>query len=796
MTRHGKNNTASSFYSAAERAKDAKASGFGTLHARLTADSIKDFDCCSLTLQPCRHPVISPEGHIFDREAMIEYFLAQKKKINKLTKSWERQIELEGEAMKKQEEEKQVERVRRLEAATGLPAQESLKVAETSRKRAINDRFSSEVAAKNRYMCPVTHDLLTNTTKCAYLKTSKTVVTWDVVEKLIKSEANWVDPLNGKPLKESDIIELKRGGTGLCGSPAQVQPPVHQTAAPEVPQKNDAQLPPQQAGDSIGMSEIERAMLATLSELDGSKQSAKKEKKDKKKKEQRPSIDPENVDDVPKEMRKRQVEVFREMLRLRYEEGKVTLNDSWEHAVKFLGSDPRFRVIQKAAEKKQIFYAWREQQIEQEREECRAQKLKAKRDLELWLREHPRLKKPLRYQRAAQLFADEPLWLAVPLDDRRDLFLDVSHDVLKELAKTEAQLKKRNVEALTNIFQNMSKIGLRTTWADAQKLLVKQKAFINDTELLNMEKMDAFDVFQDFIQEAEIQHNLAKAQGKRVMYRHDRRVRDEFRAFLVELQQQGKIQAFTRWSSLAPTICSDPRFAAMLLQPGSTPLDMFKIFVKELEDFFVADARIVREILKEGNHEIKVDTTYDEVLEWVQADERQRLIPSNHLRLYYTRKVEGAAQRIKDREREQQRVVKRNRDHFRDLLGSLDPPLTVESQWADVLPRIEASEDYQAVESDELREQYFAEFLRQIADGCLHSHEGRKKKKEKKRRSDRHSSDSEDDDEKGKKHKKRRDDDDERDEKRRKRKSQRHSRSRSRSADDHRRSSRKKRSSD
>ncbi|CAJ0571038.1 unnamed protein product, partial [Mesorhabditis spiculigera] len=133
MTRHGKNNTASSFYSAAERAKDAKASGFGTLHARLTADSIKDFDCCSLTLQPCRHPVISPESHIFDREAMIEYFLAQKKKINKLTKSWERQMELEGEAMKKQEEEKQVERVKRLEAATGLPAQESLRVAETSR---------------------------------------------------------------------------------------------------------------------------------------------------------------------------------------------------------------------------------------------------------------------------------------------------------------------------------------------------------------------------------------------------------------------------------------------------------------------------------------------------------------------------------------------------------------------------------------------------------------------------------------------------------------------------------------
>lgn len=54
MTRHGKNCTASAVYSYHERRRDAKTSGYGTLHARLGADSIKEFDCCSLTLQPCR----------------------------------------------------------------------------------------------------------------------------------------------------------------------------------------------------------------------------------------------------------------------------------------------------------------------------------------------------------------------------------------------------------------------------------------------------------------------------------------------------------------------------------------------------------------------------------------------------------------------------------------------------------------------------------------------------------------------------------------------------------------------
>ena len=110
MTRHGKNATASSHYSYHERRKDAKTSGWGTLHERLGADSVKEFDCCSLTLQPvkfvnwlgvchsslCRDPVITPTGHIFEREAVLEYILAKKKEIAKATKAWEKQCEKDG----------------------------------------------------------------------------------------------------------------------------------------------------------------------------------------------------------------------------------------------------------------------------------------------------------------------------------------------------------------------------------------------------------------------------------------------------------------------------------------------------------------------------------------------------------------------------------------------------------------------------------------------------------------------------------------------------------------------------
>lgn len=63
MTRHARNSTAGSVYTYHEKKRDAKASGYGSHSERFSKDSIKEFDCCSLTLQPCRNPVVR---YVFD----------------------------------------------------------------------------------------------------------------------------------------------------------------------------------------------------------------------------------------------------------------------------------------------------------------------------------------------------------------------------------------------------------------------------------------------------------------------------------------------------------------------------------------------------------------------------------------------------------------------------------------------------------------------------------------------------------------------------------------------------------
>lgn len=151
MTRHAKNATASSCYTYHERRKDAKTSGYGTLHERLGKDSMKPFDCCSLTLQPCRftyfqmflkifcsfrEPLISPQGFIFDREAILNYILDQKEAYKRKLKIWEQQRRIDMEkkdAVEQREKDKLKAKFIALESA---PVPQKIEVPSTPSVRA------------------------------------------------------------------------------------------------------------------------------------------------------------------------------------------------------------------------------------------------------------------------------------------------------------------------------------------------------------------------------------------------------------------------------------------------------------------------------------------------------------------------------------------------------------------------------------------------------------------------------------------------------------------------------------
>ncbi|KAH0535858.1 nitric oxide synthase-interacting protein homolog [Cotesia glomerata] len=270
MTRHARNCTAGAVYTYHEKKKDAAASGYGTNSNRIGKDSVKGFDCCCLTLQPCRNPVITPDGYLFDKEAILEYILSKKREYSRKFKEYEAQKRKEENNVQEKtvnEELKKLESF--LKCEKSIVASGSQNSSESSVSNMANGRDKmlpsfwipsktpeAKAAAlkkpdkniycpvsgnvlklKNlipikftevkdpddkkalivkeaRYMCPITHDILGNSVPCAVIKTTGDVVTMECVEKLIKKD--WINPLDSSKISESDIITLQRGGTGYA----------------------------------------------------------------------------------------------------------------------------------------------------------------------------------------------------------------------------------------------------------------------------------------------------------------------------------------------------------------------------------------------------------------------------------------------------------------------------------------------------------------------------------------------------------------------------------------------------
>ncbi|XP_053600599.1 nitric oxide synthase-interacting protein homolog [Plodia interpunctella] len=274
MTRHARNCTAGAVYTYHEKKKDAAASGYGTQNERVGKDSVKSFDCCSLTLQPCRNPVVTKEGYLFDKEAILEYVISKKTEYNRKLKQYEKQLkkeeaekaelaaaEKEANLIKFMNREKNITNTNK-GSESGPSTSNSVSNLANGKDKALPsfwvpsqlpdakiskvekpdptvycpisgkplkmkdlievkwtlvkdpDDKKSLIAKENRYMCPVTHDILGNAVPCAVIRTSGHVVTMECVEKIIKKD--WLHPLTGDKLKEKDIILLQRGGTGYA----------------------------------------------------------------------------------------------------------------------------------------------------------------------------------------------------------------------------------------------------------------------------------------------------------------------------------------------------------------------------------------------------------------------------------------------------------------------------------------------------------------------------------------------------------------------------------------------------
>lgn len=109
---------------------------------------------------------------------------------------------------------------------------------------------------------------------------------------------------------------------------------------------------------------------------------------------------------------------------------------------------------------------------------------KAKEDLETFLLTDTRINSTTKYYRCEEIYGNLDVWKSVPESERRDIYEDAVHNLSKREKEDEKALRKRSMKSLTRVLDSMTDITHRTTWTEAQQLLLDNPTFAEDSDLL------------------------------------------------------------------------------------------------------------------------------------------------------------------------------------------------------------------------------------------------------------------------------------------------------------------------
>ncbi|KAM9115019.1 pre-mRNA-processing factor 40 homolog B [Pangshura tecta] len=422
---------------------------------------------------------------------------------------------------------------------------------------------------------------------------------------------------------------------------------------------------------------------------------------------------------------------FKELLK----DKGVPSNTSWELAMKMIVDDPRYSALPKLSEKKQAFNAYKAQREKEEKEEARLRAKEAKEELQRFLEQHERMSSITRYRKAEQMFGEQEVWAVVPERDRKEIYDDVLFFLAKKEKEHAKQLRKRNIQALKKILDSMSNVSFQTTWSEAQQYLMDNPTFAEDQDLQNMDKEDALICFEEHIRTLEKEEEEEKEKTRLRERRQQRKNREAFQnnrlllaqAFLDELHDKGQLHSMSTWMELYPSLSADARFANMLGQPGSTPLDLFKFYVEDLKARFHDEKKIIKDILKDRSFSVEVNTTFEGFAHVISFDKRAAALDAGNIKLTFNSLLEKAEAREREREKEEVRKLRRREAAFKSMLKQAAPALEPGSCWDEVRERFVSDLAFEQITLESERIRLFREFLQVVENECQHYHAKAKK---------------------------------------------------------------------
>ncbi|CZS90335.1 related to U1 snRNP protein [Rhynchosporium graminicola] len=394
----------------------------------------------------------------------------------------------------------------------------------------------------------------------------------------------------------------------------------------------------------------------------------------------------------------------------------VDPNWTWEQTMRSIIKDPQYRALKDPKDRKVAFEKYAVEVRAQEKDRAKERIEKLRKDFATMLRSHPEIKHYTRWKTARSIIEGETIFRSAKDDDeRRQLFEDYIIELKKANQEREVNSRRAAMDELVDILKGID-LEPYTRWSEAQGIIQSNPRFQGDEKFKSLSKSDMLTAFENHIKVLEKTFNDARQQEKNLKSRKERQNRDRFLGLLHELKSSNKIKAGSKWSQIHPLLAEDERYQAILGQPGSKPIDLFWDMVEEEERALRSVRNDVLDVLDDKRFEIQTKTSFEEFLALMQNDRRTANIDRDGLALIFERLHEKVNRRNEadtvQLERQQRRAV----DALRSLIKHLEPPIRIDDTYERIKPRIERSEEYVALLTDELRRSAFDKVIRRLKE--------------------------------------------------------------------------------
>lgn len=373
-------------------------------------------------------------------------------------------------------------------------------------------------------------------------------------------------------------------------------------------------------------------------------------------------------------------------------ESNIQPNSVWSKVSSKIKNDHRFKLLPNRDMIK-IFEEFKAKKLQDEKlNDTKLIEQKCK-FLQEFLLKDTRMTSAMSYEEADEVFEQDEPWCNLEDSDRRKIFHKVLPNIFSKEVKRMKDAKDHNINKLKKLFEINPLINYQTTWAEAQQYLLENEEFINDSDIQNMDKEDALNLFQAHIKKLESIHKeeLDLVSRARELYYAENR--QKFIKLLKNLHKTRILTDNSTWKQIYPHIKDSLEFLEMIASPGSSPLDIFKFFIRDIQYNYTEDVAALKTVLKDYGYEITMKTSYDNFYKFVKSVRDLSHVRKANVAYFY----DVVMSRLKHTKKVSEPVTpyERKRQNFKKLLFKLGRGvITAECKYSDIMKHILDSKEY------------------------------------------------------------------------------------------------------